>query len=424
MTKKYSIDCLSLLVLSFGVSGLSFAVPASPEISEVVQPDGTVIKVRINGDEWSNRIETVDGYVVEKAESGHWYYISRYEGDTSILSTTLAHKLPKPALQRHIRPGPGFRKPNPNIGLTQSPAADGLNSPMAAPYGTFNGKILFILAEFTNRAGTYTETGFASLISNNINAYLNKASYGKVTLQPANESYGTSNNGVIGWVNLGYAHPNTGSNTGSQNQKITKDAIIAADPYINYASFDTNGDGYVDANERAIVVIVAGYERSYSSIYTRTVWGHKLSTDSPPIVDSVIVGAYHSGAGGYAQFGEIHRSSSSDAHQATMGIMVHELGHLIFALPDLYDTDYSSEGIGYFSVMAAGSWGKSASNTYPAETPVLPDAWSKYRLGWVDGTVGTGDTSIVAAGSTLATGTNSVYKLATNSSNEYFLVEK
>src|SRR3972149_704045 len=305
----------------------------------------------------------------------------------------------------------------------ESPPADGLNSPLAVPYGTFNGKILFILAEFTNRAGTYSETSFASLLSNNINDYFNKASYGKGTLQPANESYGTSNNGVIGWVNLGYPHPDTGSNTGSKNQKITKDAITAADPYINYASFDTNGDGYVDANELAIVVIVAGYERSYSSSYSPTVWGHKWSISGSHKADSVIVGADHNGAGGYAQFGEIHRSSSSDAHQATMGIMVHELGHLIFSLPDLYDTDYSSEGIGYFSVMAAGSWGRSTSNSYPGETPVLPDAWSKYRLGWVDGTVGSGDTSVVAAGFALATSSNSVYKLTTNSSNEYFLIE-
>src|SRR3972149_11320752 len=219
MTKKYIIYCLSLLVLSLGVSGVSFAVPASPAISEVVQPDGTVIKVRINGDEWNSRIETADGYVIEKAASGNWHYISRYDGDTPMLSATLAHELPKPALQRHIRPGTGFRKPNPNIALTQSPAADGLNSPLAVPYSTFNGNILFILAEFTNRAGTYSETSFASLLSNNINDYFNKASYGKVTLQPANESYGTSNNGVIGWVNLGYPHPDTGSNTGSKNQK-------------------------------------------------------------------------------------------------------------------------------------------------------------------------------------------------------------
>ncbi|NIN34446.1 MAG: hypothetical protein GTO60_04870, partial [Gammaproteobacteria bacterium] len=98
-------------------------------------------------------------------------------------------------------------------------------------------------------------------------------------------------------------------------------------------------------------------------------------------MDGVIVGDYHGGRGGYAQFGEIH----SD-HQATMGIMVHELGHLIFSLPDLYDTDGSSEGIGGFGVMAAGSWGKASTDTYSGQTPVLPCAWSRYNLGWIDGT--------------------------------------
>ncbi|MCC6544100.1 MAG: M6 family metalloprotease domain-containing protein, partial [Nitrospirae bacterium] len=369
MIKKFIIHCLSLSVLSLWMPGVSFAVPASPQISEVVQPDGTVIKVKIKGDEWNHRIETVEGYVVNRAKSGKWHYISRYEGDTPILSDTLANELPKPDFQRHIRPSPNFRKANPNSGLTQSPAVNALSTPSAAPFGTFNGKILFILAEFTDREGTYSETSFASLLSNKINDYFKKASYGKVNLQPANESFGTLNNGVIGWVNLGYAHPDTGGNIGNQNQKITKDAVAAADPYINYASFDINGDGYVDSNELAIVVIVAGYERSYSANYTPSVWGHKWSVTSPPKLDGVIVGADHNGAGGYAQFGEIHRGSSSDAHQATMGIMVHEMGHLIFALPDLYDTDYSSEGIGYFSVMAAGSWGKSASNSYWGESP-------------------------------------------------------
>ena len=120
MIKKFIIYCLTLSVLSLGVSDVSFAVPASPELSEVVQPDGTVIKVRIRGDEWNNRIETADGYVIGKAVSGKWHYISRYEGDTPVLSATLAHKAPKPALRRYLRPSPDFKKPNPNKGLTHS----------------------------------------------------------------------------------------------------------------------------------------------------------------------------------------------------------------------------------------------------------------------------------------------------------------
>ena len=58
----------------------------------------------------------------------------------------------------------------------------------------------------------------------------------------------------------------------------------------------------------------------------------------------------------YAQFGEWHCAGSlSSGHAATIGVMVHELGHDI-GLPDLYDTDDSSAGIGDWSVMASGSW--------------------------------------------------------------------
>ena len=39
-----------------------------------------------------------------------------------------------------------------------------------------------------------------------------------------------------------------------------------------------------------------------------------------------------------------------------IGVCAHELGHLLFGLPDLYDTDYTSEGIGNWCLMAGGSW--------------------------------------------------------------------
>jgi hypothetical protein len=64
--------------------------------------------------------------------------------------------------------------------------------------------------------------------------------------------------------------------------------------------------------------------------------------------------------------------------------MVHELGHLVFGLPDLYDTDGSSAGIGGFGVMSAGAWGMDVTaDTYAGETPVLPSAWSSFKLQWV-----------------------------------------
>lgn len=149
-------------------------------------------------------------------------------------------------------------------------------------------------------------------------------------------------------------------------------------------------------------------------------WGHRSSLGSvgPPTLDGVIVGDYHGSRGGYAEFGEIHYN-----HQATMGIMVHELGHLVFNLPDLYDTDGGSEGIGAYGVMGGGTWGKASSETYSGATPVLPCAWSRYVLGWIEGNETSGARTLTAPGSASANSSNTAYRLVTGSANEYFWVE-
>ncbi len=40
----------------------------------------------------------------------------------------------------------------------------------------------------------------------------------------------------------------------------------------------------------------------------------------------------------------------------TCGPFAHEIGHSLFGLPDLYDTDKSSAGLGNWNSMAAGVW--------------------------------------------------------------------
>jgi hypothetical protein len=69
--------------------------------------------------------------------------------------------------------------------------------------------------------------------------------------------------------------------------------------------------------------------------------------------------------------------------------MVHELGHLIFGLPDLYDTDFSSSGFGGFGVMGYGTWGRDVvADTHRGDTPVLPTAWTQLQLPWVTARAG------------------------------------
>lgn len=63
----------------------------------------------------------------------------------------------------------------------------------------------------------------------------------------------------------------------------------------------------------------------------------------------------------------------------SMGTFAHEFAHNL-GLPDLYDTDYSSEGVGLWSIMAGGNY---LQDSLGQDNPAHLDAWSKYKLGWI-----------------------------------------
>ncbi len=405
------VSLLAVLLMAWP-SSRSWAVPALGRPTAIVNADGTTFVGVTRGDEWNNWIETKDGFTVSRHVDGNWYYVAKYDGRTPVLDATPARAKAPAYLAKHVLPDASVRKSGPARGR----AALG---PQAGPFGPFTGPVLFLLAEFTNRSGTTTPASWASFITNEIADFYDAASHGAVALTPAAETSGTANDGVVGWLNLGYAHPATDDLIDDRNQQITRDALLAADPFVNFAAYDTDNNGYVAPDELAVVAIVAGFERSYAPL-SPSVWGHQWAIyccGGAPVLDGVIVGA-----DGYAQFGERH-DSGSDGHQATMGIMVHELGHLIFDLPDLYDTDYSSSGIGAFSVMSGGSWGAKSGDAYAGMTPVLPDAWVKYDRGWVTGTEGSGIESIVGSGAPAATAANTVFRTSSLVPTQYFLVE-
>src|SRR6185295_9477537 len=70
--------------------------------------------------------------------------------------------------------------------------------------------------------------------------------------------------------------------------------------------------------------------------------------------------------------------ATSGSGPGRIGVVCHELGHF-FGLPDLYDTDGSSEGSGNWDLMAAGSWSFDGSQHYPSHM----SAWCKMKLGWI-----------------------------------------
>lgn len=380
MRFKYLSYFSCALLLTFG--SLS-AMPVLKKEITIKQSDGTTFVAAPYGDEWNNGYETIDGYtILYDSATENWVYAERSSNGNLIPSKKIVGKH-KPDVQPHLRAKSSVPLSLPVLAENTTPAAP----PVSA---TGNHRVLVILTKFTDRNLMTTEADWDSKLFaggfSTVNHYYNEVSYGKLNMVPAQETCGTPNNGIA-IANLGYAHPNTGGNTGDTNRQLTKDALIAVNGCVDFASFDTNSDGYISTDELHIVIIVAGYEASYGgdAACTPNVWGHRWSLGwgsvTAPVLDGKIIGDY-SGKGGYTQFGEWHCSTwDTPGHIATIGIIVHELGHDLW-LPDEYDTDGSSSGIGDWGVMGGGSW-NFCSGGYSGNCPSHPTVWDKWYLGWL-----------------------------------------
>ena len=367
--------------------------PAESTPRSLTQPDGTTFTAHGFGDAKNHGIETKDGHEIVQDRSKRWVYVDGSGPGGQ-----------RKASNRVV----GQQAPPADSNIVAATADHNTGTALAAEaQATGSQPTLVILARFTNQpsvgstAADWSSKYFGA--TNSVRSFYQQASYGQLDFAPATETSG-ANDGVVGWVDLPYVHPNfqgdydTPVNGVVWEEKVTKDAITAANPYINYAAYDTNGDGYIKPAELHITVIMAGYESAISGACGPSVWGHKSSLSSAytPTVDGKFVGYY-----GYTQFGEWHRSCSTGAgsgNLATIGIMAHEIGHDI-GWPDLYDTvpggsNTDSEGIGRWSLMSSGAW-NFASGQHSGDSPALPDAWSKYFQGWVTPTaVGTSPSSV------------------------------
>ncbi len=474
----FGILIVSLLVVFSEIifPAKTFAVPAYDGLFELKQPSGKSFEARQHGDEWYNWVETRDGYGIYKnMASGNWeYYLPSTDtsipigmnirsgrmqdsplpsrvvvGETDPVSLGIPRGLRLPRTEKsrpqqsglkQTTPHPGAIPqgegepellgetertqpwPNERNGIEGSVLPDrsypenGLAEKRAKSTAVSGARYLLVIGvDYNDALATYTAEQIQPLVfgTSSVSNYYSKVSYSAVTISPATESQGTSNDGFIGWLRLSGSHPNpqqyTDANAkSSANAQIVKDAILAADSYINYASYDTDGDGYVEPTELSIMIIVAGYEASYGSPSSPSVWAHAAWGYMSVSVDGKTINTY-------AMFGEKHGD-----HLATFGVMAHELGHLMFSLPDLYDTDYSSEGIGFFCLMSGGAWG-AASGVYAGSSPTHLCAWSKEYLSW--GTINTITSSQTVSLPKADGNSASIFRMNTSDSNQYFLIE-
>jgi len=153
-----------------------------------------------------------------------------------------------------------------------------------------------------------------------------------------------------------YANGDSGTGSASPNARdLAEDAADAANADVDFGLYDNDGDGFVDA----FIVLQAG-PGAESTGNGDHIWSHKWVLPSVYNADGTQIYAY-----------------LVVPEEARIGVCCHELGHLLFGFPDLYDTDYSGNGIGSWCLMSGGSWNGGGN------VPAHPSAWCKANQEWV-----------------------------------------
>ncbi len=281
---------------------------------------------------------------------------------------------------------------------TSADVARSARAQRAPLHGTL--RVIVVLVEFSDKAMSQTKKHFEDLFfstdvvaTGSVNEYYKEVTNGLVEIKGQ----------VVGPFKLPktlaqYAHGASGMGSALPNARtMAKDAAVKANASVNFSLYDNDGDNFVDA----FVIVHAGTGAETNN-NPGDIWSHKW----------VLSGGAYNADGTTKIYAYL-----TVPEDCKLGVCAHELGHLLFGFPDLYDTDYSSVGIGDWCLMASGSWNNNGL------TPAHPSAWCKCNQHWASVVMPTSNQTKVSIPD-VKTGFK-VFKLWKNGapSKEYFLVE-
>lgn len=339
------------------------AAPVSDEPFRLRQPDGQMVEVRIWGDEFYQHVESLDGYtLLRDPKTGVICYAALSRDHRELVSTGVRAGAPQKTalgIARHLRVSPdavGARVRGARARHWGGFAAKGF--PRATPHeGSVLG--LCLIVDFPDEPGTISPA--------EVDVFCNELGY---TANGNNGSirdyYRDVSNDRLDYTNFvlpayytalhdksHYDDPAQPSVPGAV--ELITEALDYLDDTIDYAQFDADDDGFIDA-------INCFYVGTTSAGWSMGLWPH-----CAPLIyetdDDVMTIQY-----------QITYMGSS----LRIGTFCHENGHMLFWWPDLYDYDHDSRGLGQYCLMSGGNHVDGGRN------PVEPCAYLKDRAGWTD----------------------------------------
>lgn len=450
---------ISFIFITIFMGMSVYAAPVNPLAKEVHQADGTIINAHFYGDEFFNWVEDENGNVIAyNQQNKNWYY-AEIENDCIVPSEEIVIE------NNEQIPSVNDRIKRNNIQyLIQNSA---LNIDNTSTYETgmnefnqdilklpkTNQELLLLLIEFNDvsiqkNSQYWSEKYFSG--DKSVAGYYRDMSNGLDIITPAiTQNIGLSseitanvqydgadeNINVFPWANTGVNvtisstydgiikvkfnmdHPMPEYLMGKNNKLQTAIVTMALKAIKENTTYDFDGYGI----NKYVSAIVAGVEKSAQGVHNTKgeMWAHSSYFDSNVI-----------GIEGDMQQYMLHGEMYNNTEAVGIGVACHELGHIL-GLPDLYNFNSKSGGIGFYSSMAEGLWGASQEGEVPGTTPVSLDAWSKIILGYIipeEYEEWEFDAIEVKNAGDIGNGTNSEYNVlrlnnSTIDSNQYFLIE-
>lgn len=352
------------LVIAFPQWVYANIVLVNDQWRQFVQPDGAVIEYRLNGDSNDHWYEDINGFVVKQV--GDRFVFALKDSDELI---SAHEKAPKNVLKSSEK----WESFVPNTTDVSSSNEFEQSSGLARKstgrfqWTTLDPKqpLLVVAVSFNDSSMVFTPEDHIKKFfgPNSVSEFYSKASYGKFTIEPARETYGTQNDGYAA-VKLNIPQPKK-FRSGLENYsiyKIYRSIVDQLHPFVDFRSYDRNNDGVIRPKELAITFIVSGMDLVFQPNADKGTGAHwfsicaeKKPSDSLEICE-------------YSAFGEL-----TDTNKLFNTFMLsHELGHHILRLPDLYFSGNDTSLTGW-DAMGAGF----------TEDAIDFSSWSKDQVGFI-----------------------------------------
>lgn len=422
---KFLVTTFTVLSVFSVLNTEALAAPYADKVCELIQPDGSVVDVLVNGDEYYQQIESMDGYTLCRDENGWICYAKLNEDQTDYISTGEVYQTnviqnnkvaidnadsSKESLEKHLKIKDEAIEEKANAVRERLQGMDNQNtSPITVDSNTAgllnsnaetssNVKGLTILVDFSDSKSAVSKseiekffngvdyTGFHN--NGSIRDYFYDVSDGKVTYT----------NTIIGFYTAKkpksyYDDINEATGSYSKAYELIDEVfqwLKTTDYDLSTLTKDSNG--YVNA----VNILYAG---SPNAGWSKGLWPHQ--------------GWYSANIKG----AKIQKYEMSDiGRDLSIYTICHESGHMIYDYPDLYDYDGDSLGTGEYSLMS------SVSNE---KNPVPPDPYCRNIIsGWntpVNMNEYDAGTTFTAAAN--QNGNTNTYQWSGEMNKEYYLIE-